>query len=200
MAPYSRSTARLIAALATKERRDRGAAIIEFALVAVVLFTLIFGLVEGGLLVRANNSVESSTDEAARRGAIAGDAAGADWMVLQQLRVRGLLAVADVNHVVVYKADSSSSTPSETCRAGTPVAGECNVYGQEDFVLASGVFNCSDTNLDANWCPALRADSPDEFEYLGVWVDATHRGLTGIFGEIGIQSQSVLPIEGRGGI
>lgn len=181
-------------------RFERGAAIVEFALVTAVLFTLIFGLIEGGLLVRANNNVESSTDEAARRGAIAGSSTSADWMVLQQLRVRGLLAVTDVKYVVIYKADSSTSVPSESCRTGVPVNGECNVYQQSDFDLSSSAFGCSDPGLDANWCPTDRAESAGGFEYIGVWVDATHRGLTGIFGEVGIQSQSVLPIEGSGGI
>lgn len=179
---------------------ERGSAIVEFALVAVVLFTLIFGLIEAGLLVRANNSIESSTDEAARRGAIAASSESADWMVLQQLRVRGLLAAADVKYVVVYKADTNTSEPSASCRSGTPVNGECNVYERSDFELSSSAFGCSDAGLDANWCPTDRAESASEFEYIGVWVDASHRGLTGIFGEVGIQSQSVLPIEGTGGL
>jgi hypothetical protein len=174
---------------------ERGSTILEFALVAVVLFTIVFGL-----LVRANNSVESSTDEAARRGAIAGASPSADWMVLQQLQVRGALTVADIDRVVIFRADSSDSQPSELCRGGTAVAGECNVYEREDFDLASSAFNCSNPALDASWCPTLRSDSATDFDYIGVWVEATHRGLTGVFGEIGIQSQSVLPMEGDGDI
>ena len=61
---------------------EDGAAIVEFALVVVVLFTIIFGLIEGGLMVRARNAVESAADDAARRGAIAGNDPLADWMIL----------------------------------------------------------------------------------------------------------------------
>ncbi len=173
---------------------------VEFALVSVVLFTIIFGLIEGGLLVRARNAVASAADDAARRGAIAGDDASADWQILQQLRVRGALTSSRINYVVVYRAPDSTSTPTATCLAGTPVPGICNVYERAEFELPPEAFSCLDANLDANWCPATRAQDSTAFEYIGVFVNSTHSGLTGIFGDVGLESVSVLPIEGSGGI
>lgn len=179
---------------------ERGAAIVEFALVSVVLFTIIFGLIEGGLLVRARNAVNSSADEAARRGAIAGNDVSADWQILQQLRVRGALTAAQINFVVVYLATDSRDAPSATCQAGTPVSGECNVYERADFELPSGLFVCADAALDGSWCPTTRAQDSSGFEYIGVWINATHTGLTGVFGDVELGAQSVLPLEGSGGV
>lgn len=179
---------------------ERGAAIVEFALVAVVLFTIIFGLIEGGLLVRARNAVASSADEAARRGAIAGSSVSADWQILQQLRVRGILSATQIDYVVVYKATDARDEPSDTCKAGTPVSGECNIYERADFELPSGSFTCADAALDGSWCPTTRAQDSSGFEYLGILVYATHSGLTGVFGDVELGAQSVLPLEGSGGV
>lgn len=190
---------------------ERGAAIVEFALVAVVLFIIIFGLIEGGLLVRARNAVRSAADEGARRGAIAANQESADWQILQQLRVRGALTSSRINYVVVFAARDSTDTPTATCLAGTPVTDVCNVYEREEFELPSSSFGCTDPNLDANWCPTDRAQDSAAFEYIGVYINATYKGLTGVFrvidrgdaeidGDVGLESVSVLPLEGSGGI
>ena len=181
-----------------RPRTERGAAMVEFALVSVILFTIIFGLIEGGLLVRARNALNNSADEGARRGAIAGSAENADWQILRQLRARGTLAATDVNYVVVYRATASDAEPTPACAAGTPVNGECNIYEESDFGVAEGAFDCGDANLDGSWCPGSRAQD-GVIEYLGVYIDATHSGITGVFGDIDMQSRSVLPIEESAG-
>lgn len=177
---------------------ERGAAIVEFALVATFLFTVIFGMIEGGLMVRARNAVHSATDDATRRGAIAADDPLADWMILQQLRGRGLLSAATVNFVVVYRSDEGSAPPTAACQAGTAVADECNVYTRADFDVAPGSFGCLSAALDANWCPTTRVAGAGDFDYLGVWVDARHDSITGFLGDIDIKASTSLPIEGGG--
>ena len=192
--------------------KERGAAIVEFALVAVVLFVIIFGLIEGGLLVRARNAVRSAADEGARRGSIAASQETADWQILQQLRVRGALSSSRINYVVVFAAEDSTATPNATCLAGIPMADVCNVYEREEFELPSSSFGCIDANLDSNWCPTDRAQDSAGFEYIGVYINASYKGLTGVFrfidrdpddeidGDVGLESVSVLPFEGSGGI
>ena len=191
--------------------KERGAAIVEFALVSVVLFIIIFGLIEGGLLVRARNSVRSAADEGARRGAIAADQQTADWQILQQLRVRGALSSSRINYVVVFAAEDSTDTPTSGCLAGIPETDVCNVYEREEFELPSSSFGCLDGNLDANWCPSDRAQDTAGFEYIGVYINASYKGLTGVFGfidrdgsvpdgDVGLEAVSVLPLEGSGGI
>ncbi|MEM7095560.1 MAG: TadE/TadG family type IV pilus assembly protein [Actinomycetota bacterium] len=181
-------------------QHERGAQLVEFALVSVLLFVIIFGLIEGGLLVRARNNVASSADDAARRGAIAADESSADWQILRQLEVRGALRASQINYVVVYRASSSTEAPPATCQAGTPVTDVCNVYERADFDVDASLFTCSDPGLDANWCPTDRAEDTTAFEYVGVWINATHTGLFGIFGDVELGAQSVLPLEGSGGV
>lgn len=174
---------------------DRGAAMLEFALISVVLLTLIFGLIEGGLLVRARNTIDSASDDAARRGAIAGTDELADWMILQQIRARGAVEASSINFVVVYKAENSTQPPPDACLAGVGVPGICNVYAREDFEQASAAFGCSDPNLDGNWCPVDR-DGANGVEFLGVWIDATHKGVTGLLGDVDMQGRSGQAVEG----
>lgn len=179
------------------EKDDRGAALVEFALVFVVLFTIVFGLIEGGLMVRARNTIDNAADDAARRGSVAADDPLADWMILQQLRARGAIAAATINYVVVYRGDNGTQGPTATCRAGTPVLGECNVYDRTEFDESSAAFGCVSLDLDANWCPTDRSTDSGTFEYLGVLVDASHNGLLGIFNDfdIDIVGNSALPLE-----
>ena len=171
---------------------------VEFALVSVVLFTIIFGLIEGGLLVRARNAMNNAADDGARRGAVAGTDASADWQILNQLRARGTLGAASVNFVVVYRADSGDAEPLPACAAGTPVADECNVYEAAEFDIGAASFDCGNGNLDGSWCPDDRAQA-EGIEYIGVYIDATHTGVTGFFGDVDLQSRSVLPIEASAG-
>jgi len=168
---------------------------LEFALVSVVLLTLLFGIIEGGLVVRARNTIDNASDDGARRGAIAGSNELADWMILQQIRVRGAVEAASINFVVIYKAENSSQPPPEACLAGAGVADLCNVYSRADFEETSDAFGCTDAGLDANWCPTDR-DGSDGVEFLGVWIDATHQGVTGILGDVDMQSRSGQAVEG----
>lgn len=168
---------------------------LEFALISVVLLTLLFGLIEGGLLVRARNAIDNASDDAARRGAIAGNHEAADWMILQQIRARGAVEAATINFVVVYKAQNSTEPPPAQCLTGVGVANLCNVYSRSDFEAASAAFGCSDPDLDGNWCPADRTGA-DGVEFLGIWIDATHKGLTGVFGDVDMQGRSGQAVEG----
>lgn len=179
----------------TAPPNERGAAMLEFALISVILFTLLFGLIEGGLLVRARNAIDNASDDAARRGAIAANDQLADWMILQQIRARGAIEAASINFVVVYKAENSSEPPPAACLGGVGVPDVCNVYQRADFEESSGAFGCASPNLDGNWCPVDR-DGSDGVEFLGVWIDATHKGVTGLLGDVDLQGRSGQAVEG----
>ncbi len=62
------------------ERRDRGASAVEFALVAPLLFALLFGTVDYGLYVADMVGVQQGLDDAARSATLApSDATGPQW-------------------------------------------------------------------------------------------------------------------------
>lgn len=172
---------------------ERGATMLEFALVAVVLFTLIFGVIEGGLLVRAGSAINGAADEGARRGAVAANAVDADWQVLQQIKVRGTERSATIDQIVIYNAGDATEGPPQACLDGTPITDICNVYTRADLELpAADLPPCS-------WCPTSRDASLDEFDYIGVWVDGTYNGVFGVFNNVDTSSYSVLPLEVKGG-
>jgi Flp pilus assembly protein TadG len=60
-----------------RERSERGAAAVEFALVMPLLFLLVFGIIEFGFIFNKELSVTHSAREGVRVYALNGDAAGA---------------------------------------------------------------------------------------------------------------------------
>lgn len=64
-----------------RPRRDRGAAAVEFALVAPVLLLIVFGIIDYGLLFNNSLSVKQGVREAARQGVVAsyGDSCSMSW-------------------------------------------------------------------------------------------------------------------------
>ena len=61
----------------SRRQQRRGAALIEFALVSVLLFTILFGIIEVGLLLGSQAQVGAAAREAARAAAIGNTVASA---------------------------------------------------------------------------------------------------------------------------
>lgn len=53
-----------------KGREERGAATVEFAIIALVLFSLVFGIIEFGILMFDKQVLTNASREAARAGAV----------------------------------------------------------------------------------------------------------------------------------
>lgn len=174
---------------------DRGAAMLEFGLVAILFFALIFGLIDGGLLIRAHTVTADAADDAARRGAVEAATEDADYQILQQVKATGVHTSARLNHVVIYRVRDDRTGPSDACRDGVAVFKECNVYTRSELDTPAGAFNCSSTDLDGSWCPETRLAESRE---VGVWIDVTYDSLTGVLGDIGLGSAAELPFELRG--
>lgn len=150
---------------------------VEFAIISTALFTLIFGIIEGGFAVRARNAVNNAVDDAARRGAVAGTNANADYLIMRQLIGRGADA-ADIQYVVVYKASSGSADVPGGCADGTPQPNVCNVYypdGDGSFNLNEASYGCPG-GLGTQWCPQDRVSGGD-LGFLGVYVRADYEPI-----------------------
>lgn len=174
---------------------DRGAAMLEFGLIAMLLFALVFGLIDGGLLIRARTVTSDAADDAARRGAVEAASSDADYQILQQVIATGVHLSARLNHVVIYRVRDDRTGPSSGCRDGIAEAKECNVYTRAELETPLGAFNCSSSDLDGSWCPDNRLVEARE---VGVWIDVTYDSLTGVFGDIALGSAAELPFEIRG--
>jgi hypothetical protein len=184
--------------------RDRGAALIEAAILTPVFFLLILGLMEGAWIIFGDMTARSSASAGVRTASALANDAAADFRALESAK-KGIDTIGRANliRVVVYKANGYGDPPSAACRAGTQVTGVCNVYDGADLSRPLGDFGCAGTSPDRFWCPTARKTAvtgtggpPD---YIGVWVYARHQSLsTAVFNaERYASAHQVLRVEPR---
>lgn len=113
-------------------RSERGAALVEFALILPVLMALILGLVSGGLAYNRKISMTDAVREGARYGATLVDPAlgtascstAGSWCDKVRKRVvalsAGELTENDVCAVLTFEPDTSAATPAGCSITGKP--------------------------------------------------------------------------------
>jgi Flp pilus assembly protein TadG len=192
-------------------RGDRGAALVEAALVSPLFFLVLFGVLEFGGAFRDYLTVNNAAQGGARAGSIAGNDADADFKIVDAVRTDSAsMPSAQLLRVVVFRASDSTSSVPAACTTATTGIGSptyCNVYTGSLLRVADGS-DWTDCTLGTDpsrfWCPATRktaatataGNGPPDF--LGVWVQVKHPWITGLFGsQIILTSQTVTKIEAR---
>lgn len=201
---------------ARQRRRERGAILVEFAIIIPVLMGLICATVDLGYGWRASITVANSARSGARVGSSQGIATGADYAILTAVATSlGSVPVTEIDAIVVFKSASVTGGLPLTCplsatnRTNRGVAGVCNIYQQADVVnvLAnpataqatyfSGL--CTGTRIDKKWCPATRNNvqiGGSGVDHVGVYVKINHGTSTKLFGStIAIDDSAVMLIE-----
>lgn len=184
------------------ENGERGASLLEFALVAPLLLMLTFGTFEFGLFFKDYLTVSNTTRAGARVGSAAGSSADADYQILQAVKAASAALPGGANsieQISIYRSTSVGGGPTTTCRATSSTADKCNVYTASAFSQPLSVFGCGPGSVDFAWCPTTRSDSqavgPD---FIGVWVKTTHGFVTKMFGSsTTITDHVVMRIEPR---
>lgn len=187
-------------------RDDRGAVMVELAIISIVLLYLIAGIADFGLAWRDKLTVENATRAGARTASNLGADRSADYNLLQSVKAAlADLPRANIHRVVVFPSDSTG-TPSSACRTNPlPVVGQtCNVYSADQlFDLTPADFTgstCSGTAPDRFWCPTGRVTAQATADYLGVWVEIHRDRMTDLLpGQTTIRSTSVMRLEPQGG-
>ncbi|MGH9039801.1 MAG: TadE/TadG family type IV pilus assembly protein [Acidimicrobiia bacterium] len=186
----------------SRRRDERGAALVEAAILSPVFFMMIFGLFEFGLAFYDKLTVANMSRAGARAATTVGNDLLADHQLVAAIdKAAGAMSRESIEYVVVYRAASPTSTvPAGNCASGVPSdANDCNVYHPADFAAPETSFGCGPTDLDRFWCPTGRevaASGPPD--YVGVFVKATHDNLTGFFGQgYTFTDDTVLRIEAR---
>ncbi len=173
-----------------RAHRDRGATLVEFALVLSVLLLLGLGTVEMGMGWVAHDRVQTAIAQAARVGAVSGSRPEADRDLLLALQVAmPAQELANLDRVVVFRPSSAAGavppgcikSPGDPSQIGTA---SCNTYSGATVRAATAGsmdgFGGGPSAADRHWAPAIRKDTlagpPD---YLGVWVRTTHDSVTG---------------------
>ena len=156
---------------------ERGATLVEAALVYPLLFLAIFAVVELGLAFKDWLSVSHSAREGARAGATYGDAPEADILILRDVaRTLAPAGIADSIDVRIFNADGGLGTvysyaPGNDCAGGLPGCCDwspCPEPGRPTYI----------TPL---WDPSTRDISAPSTDRIGVEVRFTHQWLTNFF-------------------
>ena len=139
-------------------RGDRGAAVVEFALVMILLFTLVFGIISFGLILSFKQDMTRAAAEGARAGAVALPVGG------QTPEDAALLAAQGATEEAVRAFGGSFGT-SGCSRAGMDVCGATIAPCAEDPTL-----QCVTVELSFDYeaeplygrLPLISAFMPDE--------------------------------------
>jgi Flp pilus assembly protein TadG len=195
-----------------RRRRERGATLVEAAIVAPLFFMLIFGVVEAGWDFFKRDSTTNMSVVGARAGAGSANDSLADYNVLQAVKGASAgISPSAIKVIVVYRATSASDTVPSACKTAsvtnTSTTRGCNRYTGSDLSLTSDQFGCTGppgptVKKDSYWCPTTRkaalSGTNGPPDYVGVYVDASGASLTGVFGPIlTLKSDTVMRIEPR---
>ncbi len=180
--------------------RERGAAIVELAIVAMLLVALIAGTYDFGMAWKTTLGVTEGSRAAARVGSAVGPDINADKSIVTGLQSTlassGLLD--DVERVVIFKATNLDGAVPALCKTST--ASGCNVFTGAEFRLVKQA-----TLVDANgclavgskgYCPKARDNVQLNAHYIGIWVKVRYDYEFGFNGTgIDIERATIMRLE-----
>jgi len=149
----------------TPSRRNRGQSIVEFALVLPVLFFLLFGVMEGGLLMFSVGTARVAAGEAARQESESGNASNADALTLQVIRNTALATttLSTVNRIDIYHLIENGS-------------GSLSVDNSK-----YNRYNLDGTSIGAvAWPPSSRDVINGQSDFIGVTIYYTYHWKSGL--------------------
>jgi len=159
---------------------ERGASLVEFAVIAPLLMVLVFGTVEMGLAFRDRLTVSSAVQAAARIGSVLGTEDAADFATLQAVTagLNGQLDPSEIVEVYIYRSDES----------GTFSASNANLYVFDPSDPACPWTPCPNPDpaffegygSPSNWAPPDRSSALPSPDILGVRVVFVHDWVTTI--------------------
>lgn len=184
---------------------DRGAAVIEAALLVPILMLLLFGVMEWGLVMRDMLSITESARVGARTASALPRQTDFTATTVAAIGQAGsALPKSQLVQILVYKANDEGFPGPDGATTMTCAGHEstCDRYvwdaGSNAFVLSpasepwnprSGVGTAGNVNA----CPAGQGGPPDS---VGVYVEAIHPWVTGLFGGTRtLRDHAVLPFE-----
>ncbi|HEV2036630.1 MAG TPA: TadE/TadG family type IV pilus assembly protein [Candidatus Dormibacteraeota bacterium] len=182
MAPrYHRGPSMARAFSISSRKRSRGQAMVEFAIVAPVLFFLLLGVFESGLLLFVVGTARFSSGDAARQESESGNAANADQVSIAVIRngAMGTTTLATIRQIDIFKLNEDFFTGALTpaCNAGVtsppaPCAGTYNTYKLDGTTTDGG---------PVRWLPASRSVKNRATDFLGVRIWYQYNWKTGVF-------------------
>jgi hypothetical protein len=174
---------------------QRGAALVEAAIITPLLLLLIFGVIEFGFLFKDSLTLANATRSGARVGSSSANDPLADYNILKAIEPSQ--SFADVQVIVVYKADGPDGTVPPNCLT-TGVSGLCNHYTAADLSISQGAFLSPGYLPSQDWPASSRQcdpSTPSGPDYIGVYVDALHKSTVGFFPSRTLHDYTVMRVE-----
>ena len=178
--------------------RERGAAALEFALIAPFFFLVVFGGIEIGFMFRSNLALQDTSRTAARVASVERNGEEADLRILEKINSRVGSLNGDIMRVVIFSGDTLNAEVPVPCTTTTSPAlpgQKCNVYmvhenGQtlQEVIDAWTPFT---TGNPPGIIPADRSSSSN----IGVYIAYDYDYVTGFFDTITLSSTTVEAIE-----
>jgi Flp pilus assembly protein TadG len=149
-----------------RKRKQRGQAMVEFAIVTTVLFFLLLGVFESGLVLFVVGTARFSAADMARQESESGNALNADQVSIAVIRngAMGTTNLAVIRQIDVFKLNEDPFTGVLTpgCNAGaTTPPGPCATYNT--YLLSGATTN----GLPAPWSPGTRSVKNRELTFSG---------------------------------
>src|SRR5690606_10549208 len=165
-----------------RRRNDRGVTMVEAAITAPLVFLLIFGVLEFGILFKDYLSLSSGVRDGVRVASTQGADPLADYKILQIVLQRmPALERNQIERVVVFRASSADDSVPSVCKTTSSATEKCNSYSNADLSRPASDFTGTGSAPDRFWPPTTRkerlSDPPD---YVGVWIKVRHEAVTGL--------------------
>lgn len=182
---------------------ERGAVLVELAIITPFLLLLVLGLAELGFRTHSSQTIVGATRAAARVASSAGDDRLADYTALQALA--GALDSydpADIDRIIIFNASTLDGSLPAGCAVGA-VSGKCNHYGAADLATIVTDFGttgvtCTGTSPDASWCPLDRnTEQLPASDWLGVQVWVRHTSFAPFLSDTTLSETTIMRLEPR---
>ncbi len=144
-----------------RARGDRGAVIVEAAIVLPILFMLIFGMLEIGSALKSYSGAANAVRAGGRTASVAGNIADADRAIMERVAAEAAgIGAGEIEYVVIWHSSAPGTQPPPACApttaqpspnttsagvsdGGTDAVGACNIYHRPAasggaFDMASG--------------------------------------------------------------
>jgi TadE-like protein len=202
---------------------ERGAVLVEAALVFPIFLLLLFGLIEFGFIFKDTQTLDNMTRAGVRVGAIAGNSTDpdADYQILTS--VLGASFGITPKEVIIFdatslKGNAPGNVPNE-CTNGTFL---CNIYTTTQLgIVQANLSQGYDAAMMTDFGPPPSGSGPcglwDQTycagsqgvrdvsqsgnggsgpSYIGVYISAVHTNLTGFFGpSVTLSDTAVMQLE-----
>lgn len=167
-----------------RDRTERGAVLVEMAIVVPIFIVLVFGMLEFGLAFKDKLTMEHAVNQASRRATVMGQDATADLEILNAF-TDGLVGAASIDSVVyvdIFRVNADGSkgvydryVPDTTTEPG------CDWNPCPDPVIVDPVTYGNPSDYPP--CGRDIALEPgDGVDTIGVEVEYTHSWVTGVLG------------------